>query len=118
MAAVCSRVMSLPKAINPCIGACFQALQFTLEAGFSDVIFEGPQVRFLDVVSMSQIEASVENMWAEDVWGLVQEFRHFTLSSGMAGANKAELVLAQLGCSYPSSRIWLEVPPAETRCFL
>ena len=55
MAAMCSRVMSLPKAINPCIGACFQALQFTLEVGFSDVIFEGPQVSFLDVVSMSGV---------------------------------------------------------------
>ena len=29
-------------------------------------------MRFLDVVSMTQMEISVENMWAEDVWGLVQ----------------------------------------------
>jgi hypothetical protein len=118
MAAMCSRVMRLPKAINPCIGACFQTLQFTLEAGFSDVIFEGPQLSFLDVVSMSQMEASLENMWAEDVWGLVQEFRHFTVSPGMVGANRAELVLAQSGCSYLSSRVWLEVPPVEIMCFL
>ena len=48
-------------------------------------------MRFLDVVSMTQMEISVENMWAEDVRGLVQNLRCFTVSSGMPGSSRAEL---------------------------
>ena len=52
-----------------------QSTYMCLFSGFFGVIFEGPQVRFLDVVFMSQVEASVENIWAEDVWSLAQTFQ-------------------------------------------
>ena len=72
MAASMGHVMALPRGVHPGIGAMIQVLTFAVEMGFWDVVLDGPFVQFLRDVSSRSQEATIANLWIEDINVLTQ----------------------------------------------
>jgi hypothetical protein len=75
MAASMGQLMALPRGVrgvHPGIGAMIQVLTFAVEMGFLDVVLDGPFVQFLRDVSSRSQEATIANLWIEDINVLTQ----------------------------------------------
>jgi hypothetical protein len=112
LAAMCAKLQFV-HAVHPWADGAIYALNFALELGFFDIIFEGSSSLFLTKLVRKDWGNSIQDMWVKDVWAVLQKFRSSAVSSVHKECNRGALLLAQLGAKCDKPNVWLEDFPID-----
>ena len=84
--------------------ACHKALEFAIDAGFTEIILEGDNAMVMKVISRAQLDLSRLGLIYEDIWCLVAGFRTISYNCVRRSANSVARLL-------DNEIIWLEEDP-------
>ena len=100
--------------------ACRKALEFAIDAGFTEIILEGDNAMVMKVISQAQPDLSRLGLIYEDIWCLVEGFRTITYNCVRRNANSVAHALARFARLLDQEIVWLEEdpPPAMDALYL
>lgn len=100
--------------------ACRKALEFAIDAGFTEIILEGDNAMVLKMISQAQPDLSRLGLIYEDIWCLAAGFRFFSSNCVRRNANSVAHALARFARLIDNEIIWLEEDPlpAEDELYL
>ena len=95
--------------------ACRRALEFAIDAGFTDLIVEGDNAAVMSSLSSSGADLSRLGHIIQDIQCLANEIRWVCFSHVKRGANSVAHVLARHAKNVTEEIVWLEdtPPPAS-----
>ena len=88
--------------------ACRRAVEFAMEAGFTEIILEGDNVNVMKAIMASSTNSSRLGHVYEDICCIRRGFRHFSVSHVRRTTNSVAHSLAKFAKHITSERIWLE----------
>ncbi|KAL4387160.1 hypothetical protein GQ457_09G026480 [Hibiscus cannabinus] len=94
--------------------ACYKALQFAREIGFSKVLVEGDSRTVVQKCQADSSDLSLISPVVADIKVLVGSFVDVSFSFVPKMANLAAHTLAQEGKSFASHMFWMEEAPPQT----
>ena len=100
--------------------ACRKALEFAIDAGFTEIILEGDNAMVMKVISQAQQDLSRLSLIYEDIWCLAAGFRTITYNCVRRSANSVAHALARFARLLDQEIVWLEEdpPPAMDALYL
>jgi hypothetical protein len=111
LAATCAKLPQHSRRDYLWFSGALYALKFLIEVGFFDIIFEGSLSIHSAKLSQPPSGSTIQDMWLEDVWGLLQKFRSYQISSVPVESNIGAMQLAKLGFKLKQTTVWLEEVP-------
>ena len=94
--------------------ACRKALEFAIDASFTEIILEGDNAMVMKVISQAQLDLSRLGLIYEDIWCLVAGFRTISYNCVRRSANSVAHALARFARLLDNEIIWLEEDPNTT----
>ena len=94
--------------------ACRKALEFAIDAGFTEIILEGDNAMVMKVISQAQPDLSRLGLIYEDIWCLVEGFMTITYNCVRRNANSVPHALPRFGRLVDQEIVWLEEDPPPT----
>ena len=91
--------------------ACRKALEFAIDAGFTEIILEGDNAMVMKVISQAQPDLSRLGLIYEDIWCLVAGFKSISYNCIRRSANSVAHALARFARILDNEIIWLEEDP-------
>ena len=100
--------------------ACHKALEFAIDAGFTEIILEGDNAMVMKMISQAQPDLSRLGLIYEDIWCLAASFRSISSNCVRCSANSVAHALARFARLIDDEIIWLEEdpPPAVDALYL
>ena len=98
--------------------ACRKALEFGIDAGFTEIILKGDNARVLKTISQAQLDLSRLGLIYEDIWCLAVGFRSISSSCVRHSANSVAHALARFARLIDNEIIWLDPPPVVDALYL
>ena len=100
--------------------ACRKALEFALDAGFSDLIVEGDNTTVMNSITLAQSDLSCLGNIYDDICCLAEGLRHVEFNSISRSANRVAHSLAHYAKHLDEDIVWLEdsPPPALEALYL
>ena len=94
--------------------ACCKALEFAIDASFTEIILEGDNAMVMKVISQAQQDFSRLGVIYEDIWCLAVGFRTITYNCVRRSANSVAHALARFARLLDQEIVWLEEDPPPT----
>ena len=91
--------------------ACRKALEFAIDAGFTEIILEGDNAMAMKTISQAQPDLSRLGLIYEDIWCLVAGFRSISSNCVRRSGNSVAHALARFARLIDNEIIWLEEDP-------
>ena len=91
--------------------ACRKALEFAIDAGFTEVILEGDNAMVMKTISQAQPNFSELGLIYEDIWCLVAGFRFISINCVRHSANSVAHALARFARLIDNETVWMEEDP-------
>ena len=91
--------------------ACRKALEFAIDAGFTEIILEGDNAMVMKTISKTQPDLSRLGLIYEDIWCLVASFRSISSNCVRRSANSVAHALARFARLIDNEIVWLEEDP-------
>ena len=100
--------------------ACRKALEFAIDAGFTEIVLEGDNALVMKMITQAQPDLSRLGLIYEDIWCLAAGFRSISYNCIRHSANGVAHSLARFARLLDNDIVWLEVdpPPAMDALFL
>ena len=100
--------------------ACRKALEFAVDAGFTEVILKGDNAMVLKKISQAQPNFSRLGLIYEDIWCLAVGFRSTSVICVRRSANSVAHALARFARLIENEIVWMEEdpPPAVDALYL
>ena len=120
MAAIAERGGAVQDSEEVEVMACRKALEFAIDAGFTEIILEGDNAMVMKVISQAQQDALHLGLIYEDIWCLVGGFRTITYNCVRPSANSVAHALARFTRLLDQEIVWREEdpPPAMDALYL
>jgi len=97
--------------VNGEVMACRKALEFAVDAGFTEVILEGDNAMVLKTISQAQPNFSWFGLIYGDIWCLAAGFRSISVNCVRRGANSVAHALARFARLIENEIVWMEEDP-------
>ncbi|XP_075641907.1 uncharacterized protein LOC142613431 [Castanea sativa] len=97
------------------IVACRIALEFAIDAGFSDLVVEGDNVNVMRAIAWKCMDNSRLGMVIEDIHCLISGLRWSSVSCVKRSANTAAHYLARFARNVSDELVWIEDCPQPAR---
>ena len=91
--------------------ACRKALEFAIDAGFTEVILEGDNAMVMKTISQAQPNFSELGLIYEDIWCLVAGFIFISINCVRRSANSVAHALARFARLIDNETVWMEEDP-------
>ncbi|XP_030924586.1 uncharacterized protein LOC115951544 [Quercus lobata] len=111
MATMSARDPSVFDSLKAEIIACRKALEFAIDAGFTDLVIEGDNKNVMQLVSASREDFSRLGHVIQDIKWLAQGLRRVSFSYVKRGANSVAHSLARFAKNVVDDMYWLEDSP-------
>ena len=95
--------------------ACRKAIEFSMEAGFSELIIEGDNTTVMKAVSGSSGGHSLLGHFYEDIHCCLHGLHSVSISCIRRGGNKVAHILAQYAKNISKELYWMEDSPPRPR---
>ena len=92
--------------------ACRKALEFAIDAGFTEIILEGDNAMVMKVISQAQPDLSRLGLIYEDIWCLAAGFKSISYNCIRRSANSVAYTLARFARLLDNEIVWLEEDPS------
>ena len=92
--------------------ACRKALEFSIDAGFTEIILEGDNAMVMKRISQAQLDLSRLGLIYEDIWYLAVGFRSISSNCVRRSANSVAHALARFARLIDNEILWLEEDPS------
>ena len=112
MAAIAVRGGAMRDSEKVEVMACRKALEFAINAGFTEIILEGDNAMVMKVISQVQQDLSRLGLIYEDIWCLAAGFRTITYNCVRRSANSVAHALARFARLLDHEIVWLEEDPS------
>ena len=97
------------------IVACRKALEFSIDAGFTDLVIEGDNVNVMRAIASNCMDTSRLGTVIEDIHWLVRGLRWCSVSCVKRSANTAAHCLARFARNVSDELVWIEDCPQPAR---
>ncbi|XP_050254991.1 uncharacterized protein LOC126700855 [Quercus robur] len=92
--------------------ACRKAIEFAVDAGFSEFVIEGDNSSAMSTISTMQLDQSLMGNVIRDIQHLIRNLHWVRIDCIRRGGNWVAYVLAQFARNISEDRYWMEdVPP-------
>ena len=96
--------------------ACRKAIEFAVDAGFSEFVIEGDNSSAMSAISTMQLDQSLMGNVVGDIQHLIRNLHWVRIDCIRRGGNRVAHVLAQFARNASKDRYWMEdVPRSEER---
>ena len=95
--------------------ACRKAIEFALDAGFSEFVIEGDNNSAMSTISTMQLDQSLMGNVVGDIQHLIRNLHWVRIDCIRRGGNRVAHVLAQFARNISKDRYWMEDVPPITR---
>ena len=92
--------------------ACRKALEFSIDAGFTEIILEGDNAMVMKRISQAQPDLSRLGLIYEDIWYLAVGFRSISSNCVRRSASSVAHALARFARLIDNEILWLEEDPS------
>ena len=94
---------------------CRKAIEFAVDAGFSEFVIEGDNSSAMSAISTMQLDQSLMGNVVGDIQHLIRNLHWVRIDCIRRGGNRVAHVLAQFARNISKDRYWMEDVPPITR---
>ncbi|XP_030963627.1 uncharacterized protein PHLOEM PROTEIN 2-LIKE A4-like [Quercus lobata] len=98
--------------------ACRKALEFAIDAGFTEIVLEGDNALVMKMITQAQPDLSRLGLIYEDIWCLAAGFRSISYNCIRRSANGVADSLARFARLLDNEIVWLEEDPPPAKYFV